>query len=115
MATMHTNVLLGTSVTRNNINIDIVHVFPYIGISLSSTVKEPLLAGIIPSVVLLLSNIISVMVAVLVTRYCCNSSSQRSSPPKKVLDDVYEQVEGSNVDADILISTNPAYGPVIQK
>ena len=96
-----------------HINIDIV--IPFIGIfpSLPSTVEAPLLAGIIPSVALLLSNIISVVVAVLVTRYCYNSSSQKSFPPKH--DDVYEQVEGSDAQKDIPMTTSPAYGPVIQK
>ena len=109
MATMHTNVVLMSQNINNNI------VIPFIGIcpSLPSTVEAPLLAGIIPSVVLLLSHIISVVVAVLVTRYFCNSSSQKSSPPKH--DDVYEQVEGSNAYKDIPMSTNPAYGQVIQK
>ena len=96
-------------------NIKINVVFPLIGIcpSLSSSVEVPLLAGIIPSVVLLLSNIITLVVAVLVTRYCCNSLSRKSSPSKH--DDVYEQVEESNAYKDIPMSTNPAYGPVIQK
>ena len=109
MANMHTNVLLMSP----NINIDIA--IPSIGIfpSTPSSVEAPLLAGIIPSVVLLLSNIITAVVAVLVTRYCCNSSSQKSSPPKH--DDVYEQVEGSDAHKDIPMSTNPAYGPVVQK
>ena len=110
MSTMHTNVVLMSP----NINIDIVipiiiGIFP----SLPSTVEAPLLAGIIPSVALLLSNIISVVVAVLVTRYCCNSSSQKSFPPKH--NDVYEQVEGSDAHKDIPMTTSPAYGPVIQK
>ena len=111
MATMHmrTNAVL----LLPNINIDIA--IPSIGIcpSLPSSVEAPLLAGIIPSVVLLLSHIITVVVAVLVTRYCCNSSSQKSSPPNH--NDVYEQVEGSDVYKDIPMSTNPAYGPVVQK
>ena len=109
MATMHTNVVLMSP----NIIIDIV--IPYIGTcpSLPSTVEAPLLAGIIPSVVLLFSNIISVVVAVLVTRYCCNTSSQKSSPPKH--DDVYEQVGGSDAYKDVEMTTSPAYGPVVQK
>ena len=94
---------------NNNIAISCIGICP----SLPSTVEAPLLAGIIPSVVLLLFNIITVVVTVLVTRYCCNSSSQKSSPSKQ--DDVYEQVEESNVYKDIPMSTNPAYGPVIQK
>ena len=106
MATMHmhTNAVL----LLPNINIDIV--IPSIGIfpSLPSTVEAPLLAGIIPSVVLLLSHIITV-----VTRYYCNSSSQKSFPPKH--DDVYEQVEGSDAYKDIPMNTSPAYGPVVQK
>ena len=109
MATMHTNVVLMSP----NINIDIAIAFIGTCPSLPSTVEAPLLAGIIPSVVLLLSNIISVVVAVLVTRYCCNSSSQKSSPPKH--DDVYEQVVGSDAHKDISMTTSPAYGPVVQK
>ena len=107
MSTIHTNVVL---MSPNNIDIVIpiiIGIYP----SLPSTVEAPLLAGIIPSVVLLLSNIISVVVAVLVTRYCCNSSSQKSSPPRH--DDVYDQVEGSDAYKDISMSTNPAYGPVV--
>ena len=110
MVTMHTNVVLMSP----NINNYII-VIPFIGIcpSLPSTVEAPLLAGIIPSVVLLLFNVITVVVAVLVTRYCCNNSSQKSSPPKH--DEVYEQVEELNAYKDIPMFTNPAYGPVIQK
>ena len=109
MATMHTNVVL----MLPNMDIDIAIAFIGICPSLPSSAEAPLLAGIIPSVVLLLSNIISVVVTVLVTRYCCNSSSQKSSPPKQ--DDVYEQVEGSDAHKDIPMTTNPAYGPVVQK
>ena len=71
------------------------------------------LSGIVPSLVLLLSNIISVVVAVLVTRCCCNSSSKKSSASKD--EEVYEQVERPSAYEDIPMSTNPAYGPVIQK
>ena len=106
---MHTNVVLMSPNINIDIDISVIGIFP----SLPSTVEAPLLAGIIPSVVLLLSNIISVVVAVLVTRYCCNSSSQKSSPPKH--DDVYEQVEESDAYKDISMTTNPAYGPVVQK
>ena len=108
MATMHTNVVY-IHVTKHHFVIAFIGICP----SLPSTVEAPLLAGIIPSVVLLFSHIIAVVVAVLVTRYCCNSSSPKSSPPKH--DDVYEQVEGSNAHKDIPMSTNPAYGPVVQK
>ena len=81
---------------------------PFIGISLEAL----LLAGIIPSVVLLHSNIISVVVAVLVTRFCCTISSKKSSPSKG--EEVYEQVEKPSTYEDIPMSTNPAYCPVIQ-
>ena len=99
---MHTNVVLMSP----NINIDVVIPFIDICQSLPSNVEALLLSGIIPTVALLLSNIISVVVAVLVTRYCCNSSSQKSSPSKH--DDVYEQVEGSDAHKDIPMTTSPA-------
>ena len=69
-----------------------------------------LLAGIIPTVVLLLVNIISVVVVFLVTRHCYKKTSQKSSPSKG--EDVYEQVEGPKTYEDIVMTDSPAYGPV---
>ena len=70
----------------------------------------PLLAGIIPTVVLLLANVITGVVAVLITRHCYKKTSQKSSPSKG--EDVYEQVEGPKTYEDIVMTDSPAYGPV---
>ena len=72
----------------------------------------PLLAGIIPTVVLILASIISVVVAVLITRYYYMKTShdQKSCLPKG--EDVYEQVEGPKTYEDIAMTDSPAYGPV---
>ena len=88
------------------------HYSPYIGkISCPTCTCPPasLLAGI-PTVVLLLANVVSVVVAVLITRHCYKKTSQKSSPSKG--EDVYEQVEGPKTYEDILMSDSPAYGPV---
>ena len=69
-----------------------------------------LLAGIIPTVVLLLADVISVVVAVLITRHCYKKTSQKNSPSKG--EDVYEQVEGPKTYEDIAMTDSPAYGPV---
>ena len=76
----------------------------------SPAVEVPLLAGIIPTVVLLLADVISVVVAVLITRHCYKKTSQKSSPSKG--EDVYEQVETPKTYEDIAMTDNPAYGPV---
>ena len=49
-------------------------------------------AGIIPTVVLLLAQVATGVVAVLVTRHCYKKTSQKSSPSKD--EHIYEQVEG---------------------
>ena len=72
--------------------------------------SAPLLAGIIPTFVLLLVNIITVVVAVLITRHCYKKTSQKSSPSKG--EDVYDQVEGPKTYEDIVMTDSPAYGPV---
>ena len=65
--------------------------------------------GMILSVVLLLTNLISVVVAVLVTRRCCRNTARSSSPSH--MEDEYEQ-EGGTVAMppnDIVMNDNPAY------
>ena len=69
-----------------------------------------LLAGIIPAVLLLLANVVTGVVAVLITRHCYKKTSQKSSPSKG--EDVYEQVEGPKTYEDIVMTDCPAYGPV---
>ena len=73
-----------------------------------------LLAGIIPTAVLLLANVVTGVVAVLITRHCYKKTSQKSPPSKG--EDVYEHVskEGPKTyeDKDIVMTDNPAYGPV---
>ena len=69
-----------------------------------------ILAGVIPSAVLIVVNIISVVVAILTTRHCCNGASQKSSPSKR--GDVYDQVERPKTNEDIIMTDSPAYGPV---
>ena len=81
-------------------------------ISCPTCTSQPvlLLAGIVPTVLLLLADIISVVVAVLITRHCYKKTSQKSSPSKG--EDVYEQVEGPKTYEDIVMTDSPAYGPV---
>ena len=69
-----------------------------------------LTVGIVPTVVLLLVNIISVVVVFLITRHCYRKTSQKSSPSKG--EDVYDQVEGPKTYEDIAMTDSPAYGPV---
>ena len=69
-----------------------------------------LLAGIIPTVVLLLANVVTGVVAVLITRHCYKKSSRKSSPSRG--EDVDDQVEGPKTYEDIVMTDNPAYGPV---
>ena len=53
-----------------------------------------LLAGIIPTVGLLLAQVATGVVVFLVTRHCYKKTSQKSSPSKE--EHIYEQVEGRN-------------------
>ena len=76
----------------------------------SPAVEAPLLAGIIPTVVLLLANVVTGVVVFLITRHCYKKTSQKSSPSKG--EDVYEQVEGPKTYEDIVMTDSPAYGPV---
>ena len=76
----------------------------------SPAVEAPFLAGIIPTVVLLLANVVTGVVAVLVTRHCYKKTSQKSSPSKG--EDVYDQEEGPKTYEDIVMTDSPAYGPV---
>ena len=76
----------------------------------SSVVETSLLAGIIPTVVLLLANVITGVVVFLITRHCYKKTSQKSSPSKG--EDVYDQVEGPKTYEDIVMTDSPAYGPV---
>ena len=64
----------------------------------------------VPTAVMIVVNIISVVVAVLVTRHCYKKTSQKSSPSKG--EDVYDQVEGPKTYEDIVMTDSPAYGPV---
>ena len=74
--------------------------------------EAPLLAGIIPTVVLLLANVLTGVIVFLMTRHCYKKTSQRSSPSKG--EDVYEQVsqERPKTYEDIVMTDSPAYGPV---
>ena len=68
------------------------------------------LAGSIPSAVLIAVNVITVLVAVLITRCCCNSVSRKISTSKDEV--IYEQAEGPKTSESIVMTDNPAYGPV---
>jgi hypothetical protein len=68
------------------------------------------LAAVVPSVVLILSNIISVVVVFFLTRHCYKNTSKMSSPVKR--EDVYDQVQGGKTYEDIAMTDSPAYGPV---
>ena len=76
----------------------------------SPVVEALLLAGIIPTVVLLLANVVTALLVFLVTRHCYKKTSQKSSPSKG--EDVYDQVEGPKTYEDIVMTDSPAYGPV---
>ena len=68
------------------------------------------MACIIPTVVLLLANVVTGVVVFLITRQCYKKTSQKSSPSKD--EDVYEQVTGPMTYEDIAMTDSPAYGPV---
>ena len=87
-----------------------VGICPKCALQLSPAVETPLLAGIIPTliVLLLLANAISVVVVFLITRHCYKKTSQKSSPSKG--EDVYDQVEGPKTYEDIVMTDSPAYG-----
>ena len=93
-----------------------MYIIPFIiiigRISCPTCTSQPalLLAGIVPTVVLLLANVVTGVVAVLITRHCYKKTSQKSSPSKG--EDVYEQVEGPKTYEDIAMTDSPAYGPV---
>ena len=87
-----------------------VGICPKCTLQTSSAVEAPLLAGIVPIVVLLLANVVSVVIAVLITRHCYKKTSQKSSPSKG--EDVYDQVGGPKTYEDIVMTDSPAYGPV---
>ena len=64
----------------------------------------PLLAGIVPTVVLLLANVLTGVGVFLITRHCYKKTSQKSSSKGKTSEpDTYE---------DIVMTDSPAYGPV---
>ena len=69
----------------------------------------PLLAGLIPTVMLLLANVVTGVVVFLITRHCYKKTSQKSSSKDE---DVYEQVEGPKTYEDIVLTDSPAYGPM---
>ena len=87
-----------------------VGICPKCTLQTSSAVEAPLLAGIVPTVVLLLANVVTGVVAVLITRHCYKKTSQKSCPLKG--EDVYDQVEGPKTYEDIAMTDSPAYGPV---
>ena len=69
--------------------------------------------GIILSVVLLLTNLISAVVAVLMTRHCCRNTARSCSPSKT--EDAYEQEQEGTFAIphnDIVMNDNPAYDPL---
>ena len=67
-------------------------------------------AAVVPSVILILSNIISVVFVFFLTRHCYKNTSKTSSPVKR--EDVYEQVQGGKNYEGIAMTDSPAYGPV---
>ena len=75
-----------------------------------ASILPTILAGVIPSAVLLLSNITSVVVAVFIARCCCNGTFQKCSPSKR--EDVRGHGEGPRTYEDITMTTSPAYDPV---
>ena len=80
-------------------------------VSIDAACRTSLHIGVaVPIAVLIVVNIISVVVAVLITRHCYKKTSQKSSPLK--CQDVYEQVEGQKPYQDIMMTNNPSYNPV---
>ena len=70
------------------------------------------LAAVLPSVVLILFNIVRVVVVFFLTRHCYQNTSisKTSSPTKRK--DIYDQVQGGKTYEDITKTDSPAYGPV---
>ena len=79
-------------------------------VSMGNSATTCILAGVIPSVVLMLTNIIGVVVAVLITRHCLRNTTQKNSTSNK--ESTYEQVEGTKPYSNIAMNENPAYGPL---
>ena len=76
----------------------------------SASITPTVVAAVIPSLVLILFYIISVVVVFFLTRHCYKNTSKMSSPVKR--EDVYEQVQGGKTYEDITMTDSPAYGPV---
>ena len=70
----------------------------------------PLLAGIIPTVVL--ANVVTGVFVFLITRHCYKKTSRENSPSKD--EDAHDQVsmEGPKTSEDIEMTDNPAYSQV---
>ena len=75
-----------------------------------TSIVVPVLAGTIPSTVLIILNIITGIGVFLITRHCYKKTSLKSSPSKG--EDVYEKMEKQKTYEDIVMTDSPAYGPV---
>ena len=92
-----------------------VHVLCHVGLcavrkSERISIVIPVVAGIIPSTILIVVNIISIVVVFFITRHCYKHTSQKGSPLKS--GGLSERVKGPNTYEDIPMTNSPAYGPV---
>lgn len=68
------------------------------------------LAAVVPSVILTLSNIVSVVVIFFLTRHCYKNTAKTTSPAKR--EDVLDQVQAGKTYEDIAMTDSPAYSQV---
>ena len=71
---------------------------------------EIVLVGVIPGAVILLFGVISVVIAILVSKYCYNKNASQKISDQQPMHDVYDQVDLPTTYGEIPVTTNPAYG-----
>ena len=79
-----------------------------------TSVLPEALAGAIPSVILVVTNVISVVAVFLITKYGCHTSTLKnlSSKHKDIL---CNQLQEPKTYEDITMTDSPAYGPMKQE
>jgi hypothetical protein len=77
----------------------------------SSSTVNLILTGTLPSIILLLTNVISIVTAVVITRYCYrkSSSSRNQVTSEPASDKEYEVVHNPNTYDNIVMTNSPAY------
>ena len=71
---------------------------------------EIVLVGVIPGAVILLFGVISVVIAILVSKHCYNKNASQKISHRQPMHDAYDQVDLPKTYDEIPVTTNPAYG-----